>query len=558
MRAAAASPAAPPEAQTPATIPPPPARDGELWRGAGFFGALFLCLWLGVDGRLIYHGGPEVQPIPVFYWGADFAAQFLGRPGGIGEYLMALGMQTFYYPWYGALVFVGSSILVWAAVRKYVRSLGAPLLAGYILPLSALALYSMYVPACRTMQNTLAATLALWAYSSLPASAGTALRAGVFAALAGALFAISPGGLLVLVAACVALELAQARWTAAVLALGIGAGVTALEGCVLYGYGGAEVWNLLLPSRMDWARARQSLPGAIAWLGLAGFVPLLGWITLLLKPLLLKIPRDRFRALLARRGLVFPRFWLRPLLAAGVVFCVYACARDGHLKSRIAADYFAGQGLWQEAFAAAKNEIPSPIAACLALRAAYHTGRLTRQMLDIRNPDDVMLDSLKGMGMWTRSGPVFYSQTRVGQFNKPFNIYKLRSMTVNAETKGAQWAGKNDPRVTRIGKIIRKTRLDEVPQFWNILKGEMSLIGPRPERPEFVSMLAKEIPFYSYRHLIKPGLSGWAQINYPYGASKEDSLNKLKYDLYYIKNASFLLDSDIILRTLGAVMKGAR
>jgi len=387
-----------------APIVPPSAGNGALWRGIAFFGALFLCLWLGVDGRLIYHGGPEIQRIPVFYWGADFAGQFIGRPGGIGEYLMALGMQAFYYSWYGALAFVGASILVWAAVRKYARSLGAPVLAGYVLPLLALALYSMYVPACRTLQDALAACLALWVYSSLPAGVGTALRAGVFAGLAGALFAISPGGLIVFVAACIALELAQARWTAAVLALGIGAGVAALEGCVLYGYGGAEVWELLLPARMDWARARQSVPGAIAWLGLAGFVPLLGWTALALKPFRFQFPRGKFLALLARRGLVFSTSWLRPLLAAGVVLCVYVCARDGHLKSRTAADYFASQGLWEEAFAAAKNETRSPIAACLALRAAYHTGRLTRQMLDIPSPDDVTLEGLKGVGVWTRSG----------------------------------------------------------------------------------------------------------------------------------------------------------
>jgi exopolysaccharide biosynthesis polyprenyl glycosylphosphotransferase len=155
-------------------------------------------------------------------------------------------------------------------------------------------------------------------------------------------------------------------------------------------------------------------------------------------------------------------------------------------------------------------------------------------------------------------GPLFYSQIRTGLHDRPFKIWKLRSMQVDAEKHGPKWAAGADDRVTRAGKILRKTRLDEVPQFWNILRGEMSLVGPRPERPEFVEKLAKEIPFYNQRHLVKPGLSGWAQINYPYGASTEDALNKLKYDLYYIKYTSLGLDLQIILRTLGAMMKGAR
>ena len=155
-------------------------------------------------------------------------------------------------------------------------------------------------------------------------------------------------------------------------------------------------------------------------------------------------------------------------------------------------------------------------------------------------------------------GPVFYSQVRVGQYDHPFHIWKLRSMRTDAEVNGPRWAGKNDQRVTRIGRIIRKTRLDELPQFWNILVGNMSFVGPRPERPKFVAELAAVIPYYDQRHLVKPGLTGWAQINYPYGASQEDALQKLKYDLYYVRNASTLLDIHIILRTVGAVMKGAR
>ena len=155
-------------------------------------------------------------------------------------------------------------------------------------------------------------------------------------------------------------------------------------------------------------------------------------------------------------------------------------------------------------------------------------------------------------------GPSLYSQDRVGRFQQHFRIYKLRSMVQNAETNGAQWAAAADARVTRVGRFLRFTRLDEIPQFWNVLRGDMSLVGPRPERPEFVELLSAQIPFYSHRHVVKPGLTGWAQINYPYGASIEDANNKLKYDLYYMKRASLLLDLQIGLRTLGAMMRGSR
>jgi len=131
-------------------------------------------------------------------------------------------------------------------------------------------------------------------------------------------------------------------------------------------------------------------------------------------------------------------------------------------------------------------------------------------------------------------------------------------MRTNSETNGAQWAKENDSRITLVGKVLRKTRLDELPQFWNVLQGEMSLIGPRPERPEFVDQLGEQIPFYLQRHLVKPGLTGWAQINYPYGASVEDAYNKLTFDFYYIKNASIGLDLQVFLRTIGTVMKGSR
>lgn len=154
--------------------------------------------------------------------------------------------------------------------------------------------------------------------------------------------------------------------------------------------------------------------------------------------------------------------------------------------------------------------------------------------------------------------PVLYSQTRVGFRGRGYRLWKIRTMRNDAEAKGPQWAQKQDGRVTRIGRILRLTRIDELPQFWNVLRGDMSFIGPRPERPEFVDKLSSLIPLYSQRHWVKPGITGWAQINYPYGASVEDAREKLCYDLYYMKNASLLLDLHIGLRTIGAVMKGSR
>jgi lipopolysaccharide/colanic/teichoic acid biosynthesis glycosyltransferase len=151
-------------------------------------------------------------------------------------------------------------------------------------------------------------------------------------------------------------------------------------------------------------------------------------------------------------------------------------------------------------------------------------------------------------------GPVFYRQKRVGKNSEIFEIIKFRSMIMNAETNGAQWASKNDGRATWIGNILRKTRIDELPQVWNVLKGDLSFVGPRPERPEFVRQLTEQIPHYSMRHLVKPGLSGWAQINFPYGASVEDATEKMQYDLYYIKNRSFLLEVSIILKTITVIL----
>lgn len=156
--------------------------------------------------------------------------------------------------------------------------------------------------------------------------------------------------------------------------------------------------------------------------------------------------------------------------------------------------------------------------------------------------------------------PVLYSQVRVGEQGRNFKIYKFRSMRTDAEKDGAVWARQNDTRITRVGAFIRKTRLDELPQIFNVLKGDMSFVGPRPERPEFDGMLREKIPYYEQRNQIKPGITGWAQLCYPYGASDKDALEKLQYDLYYVKNQSLFLDLIIILRTFEVILfgKGAR
>ncbi|HYY99436.1 MAG TPA: TIGR03013 family XrtA/PEP-CTERM system glycosyltransferase, partial [Pyrinomonadaceae bacterium] len=154
-------------------------------------------------------------------------------------------------------------------------------------------------------------------------------------------------------------------------------------------------------------------------------------------------------------------------------------------------------------------------------------------------------------------GPVLYKQERVGKNGRPFTIMKFRSMRTDAERDGPVWASKNgDARTTRVGRVIRKIRVDEIPQFWNILKGEMNFVGPRPERPHFVKQLAEEVPYYEQRHLIPPGLTGWAQIKYPYGASIEDARQKLQYDLYYVKNQSLLLDAVIMFETVKTILFG--
>ncbi len=157
-------------------------------------------------------------------------------------------------------------------------------------------------------------------------------------------------------------------------------------------------------------------------------------------------------------------------------------------------------------------------------------------------------------------GPAFFRQQRVGLYGQPFELIKLRSMRTDAEKDGAQWAQKDDPRITRVGRIIRKLRIDELPQAWSVLKGEMSFVGPRPERPQFVADLEARLPYYSERHVVKPGITGWAQINYPYGASIEDAREKLEFDLYYAKNYTPFLDFLILLTTLRVILwpEGAR
>jgi sugar transferase (PEP-CTERM system associated) len=157
-------------------------------------------------------------------------------------------------------------------------------------------------------------------------------------------------------------------------------------------------------------------------------------------------------------------------------------------------------------------------------------------------------------------GPAFFRQTRVGLFGEPFTLIKLRSMRTDAEKDGAKWAEENDPRITRLGRFIRKVRIDELPQTWSVLKGQMSFVGPRPEVPSFVESLEEDLPFYGERHMVKPGITGWAQINYPYGASVEDSRCKLEYDLYYAKNYTPFLDFVILLQTLRVILwpEGAR
>ena len=159
------------------------------------------------------------------------------------------------------------------------------------------------------------------------------------------------------------------------------------------------------------------------------------------------------------------------------------------------------------------------------------------------------------------SAPVIYHQVRVGHLGRPFSVLKFRSMSIDAERDGvAQWATKNDSRITKVGAFIRKTRIDELPQILNVLKGDMSFVGPRPERPQFVTELTEKIDYYPERHAVKPGITGWAQVCYPYGSSLDDSVQKQEFDLFYIKNHTLFLDVLILCQTAEVVLfgKGAR
>ena len=158
----------------------------------------------------------------------------------------------------------------------------------------------------------------------------------------------------------------------------------------------------------------------------------------------------------------------------------------------------------------------------------------------------------------TSRGPMIYRQTRVGLGGRPYTLYKLRTMRTDAEASGAVWSASADSRVTPVGYFLRKWRIDEIPQLFNVLKGEMSLVGPRPERPEFTALLEKAIPFYNERTLVPPGLTGWAQIWFPYASSVEAAARKLQFDLYYVKNLSVLLDITILLRTFKTILVGLR
>lgn len=193
--------------------------------------------------------------------------------------------------------------------------------------------------------------------------------------------------------------------------------------------------------------------------------------------------------------------------------------------------------------------------------------RLSKRFFDLVAASALMLVAwpfmlLVALAVWMETGaPIFYSQTRVGQGGKPFDVIKFRSMRIDAEGDGkARWATKNDDRTTRVGRFIRVTRLDELPQLLNVIRGDMSFVGPRPERPQFVDQLNQEIRYYDIRHSVKPGLTGWAQLRYPYGASVRDAEEKLKFDLFYVKNQGLLFDVMIMLQTVEVVLfgRGAR
>lgn len=228
--------------------------------------------------------------------------------------------------------------------------------------------------------------------------------------------------------------------------------------------------------------------------------------------------------------------WVEPLVS-------YLDERLGYTEVRL---LHSGYFLHQKAFSILSTKrtqlakrVIDLLAAFLLCTVAIPVGLITALAIKLESP-----------------GPVFYKQRRTGQYNDEFEVIKFRSMRSDAEKSGAQWATQNDTRVTKVGNFIRKTRIDELPQIINILKGEMSIVGPRPEREVFIAKLEKEIPYYRFRHAVKPGVTGLAQVSYPYGASVEDAVWKHKYDIYYIKHHSTLLDIKILLKTIKVVLFG--
>jgi sugar transferase (PEP-CTERM system associated) len=250
-------------------------------------------------------------------------------------------------------------------------------------------------------------------------------------------------------------------------------------------------------------------------------------------------------ALGERRG-QFPVRQLLDLSLSGDVAIEECASFYERLTGRVSLDMM--RPSWLIFSSRARQARLSAVVRTLFHRGAGLTGALLSLPIALLTVVLIKLDS---------AGPLLYSQERVGKNGRPFRVYKFRSMRTDAEKDGPVWASKEgDARVTRVGRVIRKIRVDEIPQFWNILRGDMNFVGPRPERPHFVKQLAEEIPFYEQRHLIPPGLTGWAQIKYPYGASIEDARQKLQYDLYYIKNQSLVLDAVILFETVKTILFG--
>jgi sugar transferase (PEP-CTERM system associated) len=246
-----------------------------------------------------------------------------------------------------------------------------------------------------------------------------------------------------------------------------------------------------------------------------------------------------------RRG-HFPTRQLLDLSLSGDVHIEECASFYERLTGRVSLDMM--RPSWLIFSSRARQARASAVLRTLFHRGAALAGALVSLPIALVTAALIKLDS---------PGPVLYSQERVGKNGRSFRVYKFRSMRTDAERDGPVWASKaGDARTTRVGRVIRKIRVDEVPQFWNILRGDMNFIGPRPERPHFVKQLAEEIPYYEQRHLIPPGLTGWAQIKYPYGASIEDAREKLQYDLYYIKNQSLLLDAVILFETVKTILFG--